>query len=96
MIFSATVRPGSAIDKMWRGHNRRGGTIHGVVFALAGKKFVASNIGPEQYSALAAHADIIIETMGSPASAEGIDLTAAEDLERSAAERGKTQQRPKK
>lgn len=61
MIFTAVIRPGSSIDRMWVGHNRCAGTVNGVRFDKQGSVFVSGDLTPDQYLALNAHPCVRIE-----------------------------------
>lgn len=74
MQFSAHIRPHSTIDRHWKRHARRGGTVGGVVFAHDGKHFFADGLTPGQIAELEHIPSVQLECYGvAPASVEDID-----------------------
>lgn len=82
MQFNAFIMLGSSIDRMWRMQNRIGGSVSGVTFALAGNKFVANDLTPDQYAALVGNNQVVTEVIGAPsAPVETVKQLEAEVIE---------------
>jgi hypothetical protein len=64
MIFTASVRPGSSIDRMWREHRRLRGHIYGVTFTLTDGRYVAEELHETDISLLAGHVCVEVVAMG--------------------------------
>jgi hypothetical protein len=64
MIFTASIRPGSSIDRMWREHGRLRGEICGVTFILIGASYVAEELHEADISQLAGHVCVDLVAMG--------------------------------
>lgn len=67
MIFTAHIRAHSAVDRNWRGTNRLGGTLSGVIFRKVKNRFETDELTTEQVAALKDNASVEMVTMGTVA-----------------------------
>lgn len=74
MHFSASIRPGSDIDRRWHGENRRSGMLENTFFTRVGSTYHADTIAPEHLDRLMIHPSIVVATHGAPVSAHSSPL----------------------
>jgi hypothetical protein len=71
MQFSAHLKRGSAVDRMWRGRRQLGGKIAGVAFQLVGQMttgvYSAGELSSAEVAALRYHDSVQLEAIGAPA-----------------------------
>ena len=64
MQFSARIRLDSFLDKTWRGTNRAGGRVLGVLFTRKGSHYIADWLTAEQIALLRDHPAVELEMAG--------------------------------
>lgn len=69
MNFTAFIRPGSDIDRRWRGELRRSGIVNGTIFIKGPFNYVASEIEPHNLQALLANPAVQMAAQTAPADA---------------------------
>lgn len=79
MFFTASIRPGTHIDQMWKGHGRIAGEVNGVLFVKRGARFYSDTLTPAQVSALDGHNCVDLEAQGLDPT--GVAAVAAEPAE---------------
>ncbi len=81
MNFTASIRPGSDIDRRWAGEHRRSGIVNGTLFEGGPGGYVAAEIKTENMNALLANPAVDVVTHGTtpakPASVHSGPLVSA-------------------